>query len=165
MRAALFGAELLSRWYLILTKPFGESIAQSHLTRQGYEVYFPRHAAMSRFRGQWRERVVALFTRYIFLGLDASLRSLGPVRSSVGVSAIVCFGASYAVVPDQVVSDLRDRADLMSGLHQLTCLCVIIWTASSTAKWVSTEQVVVMLLKILGHEVPVHVSASSLMTA
>jgi transcriptional antiterminator RfaH len=108
------------RWYLIHTKPSGESVAQMNLERQGYEVYFPRLLQPTRRRARWGDAIIALFPRYLFLRLSEGEQPLSPVRSSAGVSSVVRFGASYAVVPDQVVGELRARADPESGLHRLS---------------------------------------------
>ena len=108
------------RWYLIHTKPSAEAAAQANLERQGFEVYFPRLRQPLRRRSHWIEAIVALFPRYLFLRLREGQQALGPVRSTIGVTNIVRFGANYAIVPDQVVNELRSRADPESGLHRLT---------------------------------------------
>src|SRR5262245_51547692 len=97
------------RWYLVHTKPAAEKTAQVNLERQGYEVYLPRLARPERRSGRLRERVVALFPRYLFLRLRDGVQSLGPVRSSIGVDGIVRFGARFAIVPEEVVGGLRAR--------------------------------------------------------
>lgn len=109
----------MSRWYLVHTKPAGEILAQSHLERQGYEVYLPRLVRPVRRRGRWQEKVVPLFPRYVFLGLNEGYQALAPVRSTIGVADVVRFGSEYAVVPDEVIRDLTARADSVSGLHRL----------------------------------------------
>jgi transcriptional antiterminator RfaH len=111
------------RWYLIHTKPSCEAIASSNLCRQGYEVYLPRLAQPVVPSGRVRERIAALFPRYLFLHLNEGLQSLGPVRCSVGVTGIVRFGSRYAVVPDRVIHDLRRREDGASGLYRLFNRC------------------------------------------
>jgi transcriptional antiterminator RfaH len=107
------------RWYLIQTKPSGEMVAQTNLARQGYEVYLPRLRQPVRRAGRWRDRIVALFPRYLFLRLREGTQSLAPVRSSIGVADIVRFGFRYAVVSDRIVDDLKARSDPDSGLHQM----------------------------------------------
>ncbi len=106
------------RWYLVRTKPSGELRAREHLQRQHYHVYLPRLLEVVRVADRLRERVTALFPRYLFLGLEEGRQSLGPVHSTVGVAEIVRFGNRYAVVPDVVIESLRDRAG-DSGLHRL----------------------------------------------
>ena len=107
------------RWYLVHTKPSSESIAQANLGRQGYEVYLPRIVQPVHRSGRWKDRIVALFPRYLFVRLREGLQTLGPVRSSVGVADVVKFGSRYAVVPDPVVDDLQACADPESGLHRI----------------------------------------------
>lgn len=106
-------------WYLIRTKPTGEVLAESNLRRQGYDVYLPRLVKSVRQRGRSCEKTVALFPRYLFLRLEEGRQSLGPVRSTTGVSDIVRFGFNHAVVPDRIIRDLRARADARTGLHRL----------------------------------------------
>jgi len=108
------------RWYLIRTKPAGESLALTNLDRQGYEVYWPRAVQTVRCSGRWRDRIGSLFPGYLFLRLNEGKQSLNPVNSTAGVFTVVRFGSRYAVVPDQVIRDLRARADPHSGLHRLS---------------------------------------------
>jgi transcriptional antiterminator RfaH len=107
------------RWYLVQTKPSSETIAQTNLIRQGYEVYLPRLAERVRWRSGWRERISALFPRYVFLRLLEGSQALAPVRSSVGVVSVVRFGGKYAVVPDQIIDGIKARGDPDSGLHHI----------------------------------------------
>jgi transcriptional antiterminator RfaH len=109
----------MRRWYLVQTKPSSETIAQTNLLRQGYEVYLPRLLQPVRRAGRWRDRIVALFPRYLFVRLIEGSQSLSPVRSSVGVASVVRFGFRYAEVPDRIVSDLKSRSDPDSGLHRM----------------------------------------------
>jgi transcriptional antiterminator RfaH len=104
-------------WYLVHSKPSGEVLAQENLLRQGYEVYLPRLAQRVRRAGRWERRILALFPRYLFLGLREK-QSLSPVRSSVGVSSVVRFGTSFAAVPDAIIRDLKSREDPF-GLHHV----------------------------------------------
>jgi transcriptional antiterminator RfaH len=107
------------RWYLIHTKPVREEVAEENLRRQGYELYLPRMLQRMRRRGRWCECIVPLFPRYLFLQLREGQQALSPIRSSVGVAGIVRFGMRYAIVPQQIVTQLRLRADPESGLHSL----------------------------------------------
>jgi transcriptional antiterminator RfaH len=109
----------MNRWYLVQTKPAGEVTALRNLARQGYEVYYPRLAQSVVYAGKMRERVGALFPRYIFVRVVEGAQALAPINSSKGVLSVVRFGATYAHVPDQVVDELRARADAFTGLHRL----------------------------------------------
>jgi transcriptional antiterminator RfaH len=159
------------RWYLIHTKPSGESIARWNLERQGYEVYFPRllQPVPRRGRGRCRDAIVPLFPRYLGLRLSEGLQSLAPVRSTLGVVNAVRFGSSCAVGPDQIIGDLRLREDPVSGLHRLNPNSRLTPGARvriTTGPFSGLEGVferqagperVIVRLKVLGHDAPVRV--------
>lgn len=114
-------ANPLLRWFLILTKPAGESTAKRHLERQGYRVYYPRLLHPVLRRGRWIDQLISLFPRYLFVQLDPTSQSLAPVRSTTGVANVVRFGTQAAVVPAVLVDELMCRADPETGLHRLGC--------------------------------------------
>lgn len=160
------------RWYLIHTKVSAEAIAQRNLERQGYEVYLPRLAQSVRFDGRWRDCMMALFPRYLFLRLDEGRQPLAPVRSTVGVATVVRFGSRYTTVPDKIVNELRSRADPVSGLHRLKRKPL--WVAGATVRitagsfeglegiferFAGSERVLV-LLNLLGQEASVRIPSA-----
>jgi transcriptional antiterminator RfaH len=166
------GVERVLRWYLIHTKPARESLAAVNLERQGYQVHLPRVVQSDRRRGQWRERVVPLFPRYLFLRLCEGRQALGPVRYSLGVAGIVRFGASYAIVPDRIIDELRERADPETGLHRLVTPPVLVRGATvhfTNGPFEGLDGVfereagsarVVVLLNLLGQDTSVRVPAA-----
>ena len=115
------GLEVMLRWFVVLTKPAGEQVAQANLERQGFRVYCPRLLRPLLQRGRWVDRIVPLFPRYLFVQLDVACQSLAPVRSTLGVVSLVRFGSEPKVVPNGIVDGLLRRADPESGLHRLSC--------------------------------------------
>lgn len=109
------------RWYLVYTKPASEALAVSNLVRQHYQVYLPQAVQTVRRAGRRFDRVGPLFPRYLFLHLNEGTQALAPVASTVGVCGIVRFASRYAMVPEQVIRDLRARADPLTGLHRISC--------------------------------------------
>ena len=107
------------RWYLVHTKPASESTAVANLLRQGFEVYFPRLLTHVRRARRWQESMNALFPRYLFVGIRDEGQSLATVRSTRGIADIVRFGVQYKPVPEEVLSNLRSRADPTSGLYRV----------------------------------------------
>src|SRR5215471_8397698 len=97
------------RWYLVHTKPARESLAEENLQRQGYAVYLPRVVGAAGDRVGASSAAVPLFPRYLFLRLAEGSQALSPVCYSIGVSAVVRFGSSYAIVPDGIIDELRGR--------------------------------------------------------
>lgn len=162
---------MMLRWYLVHTKPAGERLARENLIRQAYEVYLPRVLQIVRRRGCRREHIAALFPRYLFVRLQEGRQSLGPVRSSVGVSGVVRFGSDYAVVPDHVVTGLQAREDPDTGLHRMSQnaglsrgdAVAIDAGPLDGLQGIFERQAgadrVVVLLRLLGHEVSVWVPA------
>jgi transcriptional antiterminator RfaH len=111
--------QALLRWFIVLTKPSREALAQANLERQGFRVYSPHLSRMQRHRGRWVDRIVPLFPRYLFVQLDVVRQSLVPVRSTLGVAGLVRFGEEPKVVPNSIVDSLVARADPETGLHRL----------------------------------------------
>lgn len=165
----------LRRWYLIHTKPSSETLAQENLRRQGYETYLPRLMRSFHRGGCLLDRVMALFPRYLFLRLSEGHQALGPVRSSIGVTSVVRFGSTYAVVPDELIQDLRARADPASGLHRWVHVRSLRPGAKvnvTRGSFKGLEGVfereagadrVVVLLSLLGHDVSVRLPGCSVL--
>jgi transcriptional antiterminator RfaH len=96
-------------WYLIHCKPREDERAREHLERQEYRCYLPTFAA-ERVRGG-RKAVVQepLFPRYLFIHLDEVKDNWYPIRSTRGVSNIVCCNGQPIPVRDQVIDGIRNR--------------------------------------------------------
>jgi len=105
-------------WYLIHSKPRRERAALDNLERQGYRAYLPLARVHRRERGRLAARVEPLFPRYLFLRLSDRDEDWGPIRSTIGVSALVRFGATPARLPDAFVEALRAREDA-GGVQEL----------------------------------------------
>ena len=102
-------------WYLVHTKPRQEDVALANLERQGYECYLPQ-MRIERIRRRKAEIVTEpMFPRYLFIRLDSSDqgKSWSPIRSTLGVSQLVHFGARAAKVDDALVDLLRQREQAM----------------------------------------------------
>lgn len=98
-------------WYLVHTKPRQEEIALANLERQGYECYLPQMRIERIRRRKAEVTTEPMFPRYLFVRLDSSDqgKSWSPIRSTLGVSQLVHFGARAAKVDDSLVDLLRQR--------------------------------------------------------
>lgn len=98
-------------WYLVHTKPRQEDIALANLQRQGYECYLPQMRIARVRRRKAEVATEPMFPRYLFIQLDSSDqgKSWSPIRSTLGVSQLVQFGARAAKVDDTLVDLLRQR--------------------------------------------------------
>jgi len=100
-----------SAWFLVRSKPRQESVALTHLARQGYESYLPLFATEKLVRRKSTVVQEPMFARYLFVRLDTTGQgqSWSPIRSTVGVSELVSFGSRPARVDDALVATLRER--------------------------------------------------------
>ncbi len=100
-----------SAWFLVRSKPRQESVALTHLARQGYDSYLPLFATEKLVRRKSTVVQEPMFARYLFVRLDTSGngQSWSPIRSTVGVSELVCFGSRPARVDDALIATLRER--------------------------------------------------------
>ena len=98
-------------WYLVHTKPRQEEIALANLQRQGYRCYLPQMRIERIRRRKAEVATEPMFPRYLFIRLDSSDqgKSWSPIRSTLGVSQLVHFGARAAKVDDTLVDLLRQR--------------------------------------------------------
>ena len=102
-------------WYLVHTKPRQEDIALANLERQGYECYLPQMRIERIRRRKAEVATEPMFPRYLFIRLDSSDqgKSWSPIRSTLGVSQLVHFGARAAKVDGNLVDLLRKRERAM----------------------------------------------------
>lgn len=104
------------RWLLAFTKPRGEKLAEENLLRQGFECFAPILSIQKRRRGRWLWVEEPLFPRYVFVGAHPE-QSWAPIRSTLGVSALVRFGGEVANVPEKLVDQLRTQAESGPARH------------------------------------------------
>lgn len=98
-------------WFLVRSKPRQEAVALTHLARQGYESYLPLFATEKLVRRKPTVVQEPMFARYLFVRLETSGQgqSWSPIRSTVGVSELVCFGSRPARVDAALIATLRER--------------------------------------------------------
>lgn len=95
-------------WYVVHTKVRQEQTACENLTRQGFAVYLPRIKVLKRSRGRQQAQLEPLFPRYIFFQPGSAAHSIAPVRSTLGVTAIVRFGQEPAAMRPETLKSIRD---------------------------------------------------------
>lgn len=101
-------------WYLVHTKPRQEKCALDNLQRQGYQCYLPLFPSERICKGKLSVSSEPLFPRYLFVNFDhgSSSKSWAPIRSTKGVSQLVCFGPEPARVNDGLIELLRTQEAL-----------------------------------------------------
>lgn len=97
----------MKRWYVAHTHVNAEARAESHLDRQGFEVYVPRFRKRRSHARRVTWAPAPLFPRYIFVAIDLTNERWRAVLSTVGVNHLVMQGEAPAAVPEGVVEALR----------------------------------------------------------
>lgn len=108
----------MKSWYLIYAKPKSEELAKENLERQGYETYLPLILGKTRKRGKTIQTIQPMFPRYLFIHLSDQTDDWGPIRSTLGVSALVRFGIIPARVPERLIKLLKQNENSI-GIHEL----------------------------------------------
>jgi transcriptional antiterminator RfaH len=96
-------------WYVVYTKPNAERLAVAHLGRQGFTSYCPHFSRTRRHAGREEKVLRPLFPRYLFVTLDSGNSRWRAIRSTIGVSHLVCQGESPLPVPETVIEAIRSR--------------------------------------------------------
>ncbi len=102
-------------WYVVFTKPSKEEVAEQQLQNQGYEAYLPRLTIQKRRRGKWQKVVEPLFPRYLFVNVDPDVKSVGPVRSTIGVIDFVRFGGEMKAISAEIVEGIRRQLGVLES--------------------------------------------------
>jgi transcriptional antiterminator RfaH len=111
-------SSLSPRWYVVQTRPHAEVKACWHLQHQGFEIYLPKYLKRRRHARRTQTVVVPLFPRYLFVAVDMTSQRWLSIRSTIGVTRLVCNGDQPAAVPLAVFEALKRREDA-NGLIQL----------------------------------------------
>lgn len=98
-------------WYVVQTQPNAERKSAFHLERQDFTVYLPQYLKRWRHARKVELRPAPLFPRYLFVAMDVAQARWRAIRSTIGVSALVCNGERPAPVPDGIVEGIRARED------------------------------------------------------
>jgi transcriptional antiterminator RfaH len=99
------------RWYVAQTQPHAETKAAAHLARQGFGVYLPRYLKRRRHARRIETVPAPLFPRYMFVSFDIAVHRWRAVRSTVGISSLICHGDRPVAAADAIVDGLKGRED------------------------------------------------------
>ena len=157
-------------WYAVHTHPRKEGVALENLQRQGFESYLPLLRVQKVRRGRAVMVDEPMFPRYLFVRLDSSVqgRSWAPIRSTLGVRALVQFGGRPARVLPELIDWLRDRERHFDPLHlfepgdAVTVIDGPFKGLEALYQGVDGEHRALILLEILSKPVRVALDAGSL---
>jgi transcriptional antiterminator RfaH len=98
-----------SHWYVLTSKPREEHRAYDNLTMQGYEVFLPKIAQVSKNRGLKQTALKPLFPNYLFIQLDKQVANFNAIRSTRGVGSFVRFGLNQATIDNGIINAIKKR--------------------------------------------------------
>lgn len=110
----------MRQWYAVYCKPREDERAETHLARQSFEVFRPKHWVRRKRAGVMTPVAESLFPRYLFVELDNVNEDWAPIRSTRGVAGLVRFGSQTVSVPSKIVQWLKANADDWGCIPQIT---------------------------------------------
>ena len=154
-------------------KPRQEDVALANLERQGYECYLPQMRIERVRRRRAEIATEPMFPRYLFIRLDSSDqgKSWSPIRSTLGVSQLVHFGARAAKVDDTLVDLLRQREQATPAEAMFHIGDSVVITDGPFAgieaiyQTADADRRAFILLEILSKPVPMQIDSSRLRKA
>lgn len=109
----------MNHWYVAQTQPNAEAKALAHLKRQGFRAYLPCYRKSRRHARKVEIVKAPLFPGYLFIKLDVTQEQWRPIRSTIGVTRLICNGDSPVPVPPGIVEDIVAR-ETEDGLLDIT---------------------------------------------
>lgn len=94
-------------WHVVQTKARQEFRALEQLQNQRYVCFLPTIQVEKIIHGKLETRIEPMFSRYLFIRLDATNCNWSPIRSTRGVSNLVSFGGRFATLPDVCVEAIE----------------------------------------------------------
>ena len=118
----------LPTWYVAYTQARQEHVAAANLEWQHYNVYLPLFKTIRKAARRNDERVgagaqdpvrsaphaahEAMFPRYVFFQPRDAKQSIGPVKSTRGVSFVLMFGGQPATIQEPLIQEIRALEEL-----------------------------------------------------
>jgi transcriptional antiterminator RfaH len=93
----------------VQTHPHVEVRTAAHLERQGYSIYLPRYLKRRRHARRIEIVPAPLFPTYLFVMIEMPRQRWRPIKSTIGVSRLVCRGDEPAVLPAAIIGELQSR--------------------------------------------------------
>ncbi|MEQ8440645.1 MAG: transcription/translation regulatory transformer protein RfaH [Roseitalea porphyridii] len=166
----------MKRWFAVFCKTGQERLAEGNLLNQGFTTYLPRLALRKRSGGKNVAVTVPMFPGYLFVQVDLERTPWRAINSTFGVRRIVSFGERPAPLPEGAIEEIRAREDA-DGIIRLPKVAP--FQKGETVEFADgpmsdvkamftvpsgTERVIV-LMNLLGRQVPVRVDQDRLRRA
>ena len=102
---------IVKSWYLIQFKKNSHKIAERNLNRQAFKTFLPLQDFTSKNGSRFLTQLKPLFPGYMFVKINLDRSSWHKIKSTIGVSRLICQDGEPKSVPSDVVSSLMSRCD------------------------------------------------------
>ena len=113
---------LMDNWYVIQFKRNSQHIAERNLNQQGFKTFLPLHDFTIKHGTKFLTKTKPLFPGYIFVLIKADGAPWRKIKSTLGVSRLICQNGVPKMVPPGVVSGLISRCDSSGKLLPPTAI-------------------------------------------
>ena len=158
-------------WFVAQVKPNSERIAETHLVRQGFDVFAPQQKSTHRKGHRFVEKITALFPSYVFVSFCPTFTHWRAVNSTRGVSRLISAHQTPQALPMGFVDALKAQCDdemiLRDQLELREHISVRVMEGPfsglvGTVLRAAPKERVWVLLDLLGQSAPVTLSTQSL---
>lgn len=102
----------MNKWFLAQTQPGKETLAESHLQRQKFQVFLPLYRKTITHARRTQEVLRPLFPGYIFVSLDLEKDQWRSINGTRGVSHLLTQDDHKPLfVPNEVVETLQKEQE------------------------------------------------------
>ena len=109
-------------WYFIQFKRNSHRIAERNLNQQGFETFLPLQDLTGKRGSKFLTSMQPLFPGYMFVSVSSDGAQWHKIKSTLGVSRLICQDGVPKRVPPEVVSGLISRCDSFGKLLPPTTL-------------------------------------------
>ena len=103
--------EFSDKWYLLQYKWNNYNIALENLRRQKFETFFPLLEKTKRTNTKFENYSTPLFPGYIFITFNINEQRWVKIKSTRGISRIICFGNKPTEVPSNIIFNLKKKCN------------------------------------------------------
>lgn len=98
-------------WHLLSIKPNCYKIAEDNLTRQGFNVFSPKHFATVRKGNRFIDQLQPLFPGYLFAEASKQSFEFRVLNNTRGINKIVSLTGNYYPLETTLIENLRSCCD------------------------------------------------------
>jgi len=96
-------------WYVVHTKINKENVAESHLKRQNYIIYFPKCKTIIRNTKKISTVIKPLFPRYFFVRIDLCKQNWTSINYTYGVKNLLTMENSPVKVSESIIEKIKSQ--------------------------------------------------------